>query len=1138
MPQRRTEVVIKIKPEIDWSELEDHRVGIRIHPEAEGPAAPAGGAGGELSDLLTGFMGGAATGRIMAGIRTVGAAITALAPYMLIVAAAVVAVVVAFGGMIAQGWLAVKVLKQVGKVGMAGLRLLWEGVKKAGEGFVWLAQTAIQLSIDALEKFIGGVIKLGAAVSKHVEGFIRRAVSTFADFEQSIANTVTVMGKFGAEGMAMRKVIGDTAKALTISSRIMAVEAADAMYTIGSAGFDTAQKIRDLTKAAIMLAEATLVPVKEAAETLMATVLQFGLGAAEATRVANVLAAAISKSPALMDKLRQSLEYAGPVAAGLGIKLEKVVAALMAMYKAGRTGARAGTEMRIVLAALVAPTTKAIKALSKFDIVPDMIDPTRRSLVEIVQVFERLSAEIGRGETVKALRKAFSVRAWSGLVALLTIGSQEMQRMGEAITGTNVAFQMQQDQLLTLSGFWAKVVSIWENVYYDVIEGALSPALKGLLKIIRELIAQARETGAFQIFGEALAYVVDMVAWLVQKHGPYLLEFLTAMAISFGELLPAAVKAFIGVLRQLEQPIKEFLQSLPSIVKAVVEGVIPALVKLATSVFPLLLYFAVLVLPKLAELFAVLADVVADFISKNRDELINWFKILFATAIQLVQTLPQLLPIVKQLAASFLHWAPIIAELAINNVPLLVYAAYTLIGVLNQLATTVLPVFVAGLQVARPLLYAFASVLSAIVGLLQRFGALAIALMPTVASIIMKAMNIGIAVLWAFGDALVSLGPLIFKAAAWLDQNFYQAVAITMDIVAELAGALSVLLLGAFALLTTVLYMTILPAVYVLAAAFAILQIPLYVAVRLVWLFVEGLKALGLIKTTGFELALEQLAGGIEDSWKLTWRLIRGLGYDLPNAVKKYMPDVQKSLGITKSGFDDMADAARQYDQQQKATGRGGYGIPATGNGYGGTDNLGPILKAAADGATKLGRAADDASDALSGHSLTTAADKASGALDLLRRGVSEVTSKYLKRWIREARLSSAEFKASVVAMRQAATIKAVQPPRMLWSSGQRLPGGDEALLEKLRAQTAGVQRWLVQTHPKRYTETSRISMEKAFEGLAKRQEAATSGIHAYQIGPFYVNNADEMRAIFDRQYRGMKQDEEQAGRLRAGGRY
>jgi len=180
------------------------------------------------------------------------------------------------------------------------------------------------------------------------------------------------------------------------------------------------------------------------------------------------------------------------------------------------------------------------------------------------------------------------------------------------------------------------VVSIWENVYYDVIEGALSPALKGLLKIIRELIAQARETGAFQIFGEALAYVVDMVAWLVQKHGPYLLEFLTAMAISFGELLPVAVKTFIKILEQLEQPIKDFLTNLPGIAKVIVETVIPALITLATKVFPLLLNFAVLVLPALAKLFAVLADVVANFISENRDELINWFRFLFVAAIQLV----------------------------------------------------------------------------------------------------------------------------------------------------------------------------------------------------------------------------------------------------------------------------------------------------------------------------------------------------------------------------------------------------------------------------------------------------------------------------------------------------------------------
>ena len=49
---------------------------------------------------------------------------------------------------------------------------------------------------------------------------------------------------------------------------------------------------------------------------------------------------------------------------------------------------------------------------------------------------------------------------------------------------------------------------------------------------------------------------------------------------------------------------------------------------------------------------------------------------------------------------------------------------------------------------------------------------------------------------------------------------------------------------------------------------------------------------------------------------------------------------------------------------------------------------------------------------------------------------------------------------------------------------------------------------------------------------------AGAGGQYGYQIGPFYVNSADEMRAIFDRQYRVIKQQEDQAGRLRAGGRY
>ncbi len=941
MPQRRTEVVIVIKPKIDWSEVEGREITVPIRPAPEAGRRPAAGRDG-ARDPLTMLLGGAMAARVGAGIRAVGTAIKALGPYALYVAAAVAAIAVAIGGMVAQGWLAVKVLQQVGKVGQAGLRLLWEGVKKAGEGFVWLAQTAIQLSIDALQRFMGWVEKIGSVVARNFSRFMRNAVTMAADFEQNIRNAVTVMGQFGEQGDIMFAKLAKGMRDITLHSRKMASEAGAAAYEVASAGFGRLVDVIDMVRGSIVLAEATLSDVVITARTMVATMNQYSLAANQATRVANLFVAAITKSPATLIKLTQSLEYAGPIAHSFGISLEETVAALMGFYRQGRTGSRAGTEFRIMLASLAKQTDKATSVLKELGLDITKLSPARVGIIGIVKAFEQLRQKVGQIKTVEAIYRAFPVRAASAMVALLGEGSAQLSKMQREITNTNLAFKIQQDQLKTLAGQWDILRSKWEEIYLR-LSAYFIPALTRLVVVVQDMVKALWESGAVDTFGRALAYVTDVAADLVRQYGPELVGFLNELVISFGKLLPVAVGAFVAVLRYLEQPIKDFLTNLPDIAQQIVEKVIPALVKLATSVLPKLLDFAELVLPKLIELFTKFGETLADLVIKHGDAAIRWFKLLLTTGSRLLDFLDRLAgsQLVEDFAESFLYWGQVIAQLATSSMPLLEYAAYALVGALNQLAAIALPILLKGLELVRPLLVAFAtSVLPAIVSLLRRFGALAITLMPVVANIILKAMTIGVVALQTFGKMLVSLGPLIFQAAEWLDKNFYRAVAVTMDIVAELAGTLSVLLPQALVILGLAVA-PIIPALWALAIVFAVIQFTGWVIVRTIWLIVEGLKALGLIKTTGFELLLEQWAGGLEDSLKMTWRFIRGIGYDLPAAVGAGTQAASIGLDKMKDAAEGAADAAREAQRQQEAMGRsgyggygGGYGTPAAGGGY------------------------------------------------------------------------------------------------------------------------------------------------------------------------------------------------------------
>jgi hypothetical protein len=104
-------------------------------------------------------------------------------------------------------------------------------------------------------------------------------------------------------------------------------------------------------------------PLANSIELIISIINQFGLAATDATRVANVLAAAAALSATSVVQMRESMKYAGPVAAALQMTVEATAAAIGALAKQGIVASQAGTELRIVLTDLARGSDKARKLM-------------------------------------------------------------------------------------------------------------------------------------------------------------------------------------------------------------------------------------------------------------------------------------------------------------------------------------------------------------------------------------------------------------------------------------------------------------------------------------------------------------------------------------------------------------------------------------------------------------------------------------------------------------------------------------------------------------------------------------------------------------------------------------------------------
>lgn len=360
---------------------------------------------------------------------------------------------------------------------MSGLQRGLTGAKASTKTFVG--------QLGAMTSQLRSVGKTTTIVSAIILGLGALVTAVFAKFEQSMANTQSVLGATQQEF----EILSDYAREMGKTTVFTASQAADAMYYLASAGYDT-QQVMGALQGTLQLAAATQYDLAETTRIVVSTLNQFSLGAEKASDVANVFAAIISATQATMDRLGDSLKFVGPIAAGMNIPLEQTVAALGALYNAGLQASQAGTSLRQGLLNLQAPTQKMQKAIKSLGLTYDDVNPQTHDLVEIIRTLESVSA--GATEQGDEMAAIFGKRAVTAFQVLVRMGATALENLQEKITGTTKASSMAETQINTLKGSFKLLMSALQEAAIQIGE-ILAPAIRGIADIMRD---------AVQIFNE------------------------------------------------------------------------------------------------------------------------------------------------------------------------------------------------------------------------------------------------------------------------------------------------------------------------------------------------------------------------------------------------------------------------------------------------------------------------------------------------------------------------------------------------------------------------------------------------------------------------------------------------------------
>src|SRR5690625_4331714 len=199
---------------------------------------------------------------------------------------------------------------------------------------------ANQQTFDAFKSTGKMVTGAGVALASGL-GF---AVKTAADFESAMSQVQAVSGA-SADDMEL---LSDKAREMGASTKFSASEAADGLYYMSLAGWDTNQML-DAIEPTLDLAAAANMDLARASDIVTDAMSIFGMEAEEAGRMTDTLAAAASSSNTDVDQMGEALQYVGANAHAAGMDIEQTSAFIGILADNGIKGSKAGTTLNAML---------------------------------------------------------------------------------------------------------------------------------------------------------------------------------------------------------------------------------------------------------------------------------------------------------------------------------------------------------------------------------------------------------------------------------------------------------------------------------------------------------------------------------------------------------------------------------------------------------------------------------------------------------------------------------------------------------------------------------------------------------------------------------------------------------------------
>lgn len=456
-------------------------------------------------------------------------------------------------------------------------KLNWEGLKKGGSATKALGEGITDLGRSMTLGLTVPIVAAGGA-----------ATSVAASFDDAMSQVQGALGGASEDMDGLR----DLALQLGADTVFSATESAQAMVELAKGGLTEAQIKGGALAASMDLAAAGQLNLADAAATTVQMMGSFGLGAGDATRIANALAGAANASSADVSDLTQAMSQCSAQASLAGWSLEDTAAALALFADHGVKGSDAGTSLKTMLQRLAAPTDQAAEAIAAYGL---NIRDSNGKMKDISGIADELTGKLGGlsdAERDAALQTIFGSDASRAAAILMQSGSEglakyieatndataaetmasaqkgelswALENMGGAVESASIAFGTALAPAITaVAGVIGNVAEAFASLPAGVQTGiavvlALVAALGPLLMVIGSVVAALPAISeGFAVLGGALAIPLAPAAAVVAAIAAVAAAIYAAWTTS--ETFRAAVMAGVDAISSKVQEICAFL---------------------------------------------------------------------------------------------------------------------------------------------------------------------------------------------------------------------------------------------------------------------------------------------------------------------------------------------------------------------------------------------------------------------------------------------------------------------------------------------------------------------------------------------------------------------------------------------------